>query len=99
MFAVQVAFSNQTPVQDLRRLRDEGGSLADVAERTATTVSRFRRIVGKVDKRAAPAAVGHGRGHRRATAAGGGQGRTLEAADGPKRSHLLAGLAADEREG
>jgi hypothetical protein len=37
------------PEEEVRRLRADGHSLAEVAERAGTTVAKVRRIVGKVD--------------------------------------------------
>ena len=37
------------PVVEIRQLRAEGCSVAEIARRTGTTVSEVRRIVGKLD--------------------------------------------------
>jgi len=52
MFSLEIRFSNPTPVEEIRQLRSEGSSLAEVAERAGTTVAKVRRLVPKVDKAA-----------------------------------------------
>jgi hypothetical protein len=53
VFGLEVVFFNPMPEEEIRRLRQEGHSLAEVANRTETTIRRVRRLVGKVDQAAA----------------------------------------------
>ena len=52
MFSLEIHFSNPTPVVEIRQLRSEGGSLAEVAQRAGTTVAKVRRLVPRIDKSA-----------------------------------------------
>jgi hypothetical protein len=53
MFSVDVRSSSScrkdTPVDEIRQLRSEGISVAEIARRTGTTPSVVRRVVGKLD--------------------------------------------------
>jgi hypothetical protein len=52
MFQDEVTFLKPLPKDTICQLREEGCSLAEIAERTGTTVSVVRRVVGKLDRAA-----------------------------------------------
>jgi hypothetical protein len=45
MFSVQVIFRESIPVDEIRTLRTEGHSLAEIARKTGTTISIVRRVL------------------------------------------------------
>src|ERR1022692_3565889 len=49
VFDVLIAFRNHSPVDQIRQLRSEGLSLAEVAKRSGTTVAVVRRGCGNLD--------------------------------------------------
>jgi ribosomal protein S18 acetylase RimI-like enzyme len=49
LFTWTVVFRKCTPIDEIRPLRGEGLSLADIAEHTGVTVTIVRRVVGKLD--------------------------------------------------
>jgi DNA-directed RNA polymerase specialized sigma24 family protein len=53
LFSVQVSSASacrkDIPVDEIRQLRADGCSVAEIARRTGTTVAEVRRIVGKLD--------------------------------------------------
>ena len=49
LFGMLVAFRNDTPLDQIRLLREEGYSLAEIAIQTGTTVAVVRRLCGTLD--------------------------------------------------
>jgi transcriptional regulator with XRE-family HTH domain len=45
LFFLQITFCNDTPEQEIRQLRSQGLSMAQIADRTGTTVAVVRRLV------------------------------------------------------